>query len=159
MSITLSLALNILVLGAIFLYLNARVTKLLRKEALLDRVREEIEGLVLELNQTTERNIGLIEDRINILKQFLDTADKRIVLIGRETEKHETTNRLYNNLARKKAREQAPNEEPAKKSFNPGEVLDLHRKGISAGIIANKLGTTVGEVDLIISLQDRKDQA
>jgi hypothetical protein len=159
MSITLSLALNILVLGAIFLYLNARVTKLLRKDALLDKVREEIEGLVLDLNQTTERNIGLIEDRINTLKRFLDSADKRIVLIGRETEKHETTNRLYNNLARKKARDRTPDDEGTKKSLNPEEVIDLHRKGISSGIIAHKLGTTIGEVDLIISLQDRKDQA
>jgi DNA-binding NarL/FixJ family response regulator len=37
------------------------------------------------------------------------------------------------------------------------EIIELHRKGIAANIIANRMGSTVGEVELIISLADRKE--
>jgi len=38
-------------------------------------------------------------------------------------------------------------------------VLELHRAGFSEDLIAKRLGTTIGEVDLAIALSGRMDSA
>lgn len=41
----------------------------------------------------------------------------------------------------------------------PERVLELHRAGFSAELIASRLGTTVGEAELVIALAERKGDA
>lgn len=135
----------------VYLLLKKKIAKSLDAAAILDQVRDEVGRIVVELNQTTNRNITLIEDRINALSELLSKADKKIALIRREAEKQEIGARLYSELAAK--RQETPKAEPAQRQE---EALRLARSGANPAVIAKRLGLTLGEVELIISLAGRR---
>ena len=155
MSFVLLVCLNLGILMLMFLFFNRKIGQRLEEQALLERLRQEVGDIIMELNRTTERNIGLIEDRVKILRDLLESSDKRLVLMKRETEKQDLSTQVYTHLQKKPvpAKENFPKE---KKSFSAEEILDLYNKGISVELIANKLETTVGEVELVISLKAGK---
>lgn len=157
----------------VFLYFKAKIDKAMEPSRLLEEVRGEINELIRELNQTTDRNIELIEERINTMAELLNNADKRLTLLKKEQDKGDKTHTVYTNL-RKKApirmqndlfdiqEEKTPSTprqtEPVKTTAvtDPKrEVIKLFGQGLSSQIIANKLGLPVGEVELIISLKGK----
>jgi ATP/maltotriose-dependent transcriptional regulator MalT len=147
---------------AVYLVLKRKLARALSAAAILGEVREEVNRILVELNQTTNRNITLIEDRIRSLNELLGKADKRIALMQREAEKQELASRLYSELS---SRRPAPAEEPPAPAAPPPEeregadrneeVLRLARSGLSPALIARQLSITLGEVELIISLAQR----
>jgi len=147
---------------AVYLALKRRLARALNAAAILGEVREEVNRILVELNQTTNRNITLIEDRIRTLNELLGKTDKRIALLEREAEKQELAARLYSELG---ARRPAPGEEPPAPASPPEEemegadrneeVVRLARSGLSPALIGRRLGITLGEVELIISLAQR----
>lgn len=142
---------------AVYLILKARLGKALNAARLLGEVREEVNRILVELNQTTNRNITLIEDRIGRLNELLGRADKKIALLEREIEKQQMSSRLYSQLS---ARRSGGAEEAAEPSPEPAdrheEVVRLARSGLSPELIGRRLGMTLGEVELIISLGQRR---
>ncbi|MFP3958562.1 MAG: hypothetical protein ACLFUX_00175 [Spirochaetaceae bacterium] len=190
--------LNIGLAAVVYILIVRRVDRRMRPERIVEEVRGEIESIIVELNQTTDRNIDLIEDRVNRLNGLLQQADKRLAVLKREFETRSTGSVGYNDILRRGAQGVqnvqgvAPSRKPApEQSTEAGggpdnasqrqeggaarvstdgesaapeggrearrkKILDLHRKGIAANIIANRTGTTVGEVELIISLAERK---
>ncbi len=189
MSTLLAVLLNILIAAILYIILTKRIDTQLNPKEMLDRIRNEVEDILKELNHTTERNIGLIEDRIDSLKGILETADRRLSLLRREAEKQEVSSAIYSNIV-KKARpiaqdggsveapaevrgatdpveasggegaaakaDASPEQRHGKKLSIQEQVLDLNRKGISASVIASRLGSTIGEVELIISIQGNR---
>jgi len=160
MSTAALLGMNLVFLLFLFRYFQHRMDRRLSSPELLEKVRREIGGMITELNMTTERNIGLIEERLSVLKETLDRADKRILLMKREAEKHEVGAQVYDRIRRNREQpdDEAPPREEGRKPVSYQEVVDLHGKGISPGVIAARLGATVGEVELIISLRDRRSR-
>jgi hypothetical protein len=194
MNVLLVVALNVGLAAVVYLLLLRRIDRKLQPERVIDTIRSEIEGIIVELNQTTDRNIGLIEDRVNQLGGLLEQADRRLAVLKRELESRTQSTERYNDIlsrARATSRTQTekPSEKPPQQAERSGdrtalgtgnssapesteatgegsedggraarrrEILDLHKKGIAANIIANRTGTTVGEVELIISLNERK---
>ena len=182
MSTLLAILLNILVAAVLYIILNRKIDAQLNPKEMLDRIRNEVEDLIRELNNTTDRSVGLIEDRVDSLKLILETADRRLAVLRREAEKHEMNAAVYSNILKRprqvavepdadtapetstvepKAPEDPPGnsheERSAKQKPTVNEqVLDLHRKGISPSIIASRVGSTIGEVELIISLQGNR---
>jgi len=136
-----------------------------------DYIHCDLNQMIVELNQTTERNIALIEERINALSSILTTADKRIAMLSERAErpmKHrpkrsaETdTSAGYLDLGKSAAQATTLRSTAAKKAEDssaaktpdPDRVVQLHEQGIEPTLIATRLGTTVGEVELIISLR------
>ena len=141
-------AIELLGITVIYIVLKKKIDKLSDSTFLLGKIREEINQIVVELNQTTDRNIALLEDRLNNISELLTKADRRISLLKRETDKHEVSENIYKNIADKHKKDENNNRH--------GEVLRLHKEGISSSSIANRLGLPVGEVELIISLSTRK---
>ena len=213
MPLVVPIALNIVVLAIGFVFLHAKLDRKVRPDALLDEIKREVNSIIVELNQTTDRNIGLIEERIESLNAMLEKVDKRLALIRREWEQHEAGARVYTDLKRvakqskssggglppvpgaseapgepavgkpriaepgAEARSEAHPEfasrpsgdsevlpsgsESAKRSQEARsrvreQVVSLHRKGIAPNIIASRVGSTLGEVELIIALHDGK---
>ncbi len=197
---------NVGLAAAVYLLLVRRIDRKLEPGRVVDNIRSEIDGIIVELNQTTDRNIGLIEDRVNRLNALLEQADRRLAVLKREIESRSGSTERYNDILRRVPRaqseegghtqgsanresgqrplasaggEQKPRpapgaaETPASGDRKTGEspagqtsegraerkkqIVELHRKGIASNIIANRTGTTVGEVELIISLADRKE--
>ncbi len=169
MSLSSWIGINILILLGMFFYLNRKINRRLQITDIAEKARKEIDGIVVELNHATERNIALIEDKIHQLKAALEAADKRLGVLRREMERNtpltyerilqKPNNPFPSSVSEEKLPEPSLNQSPAVKKMLPREeVLDLYNKGISPSIIATKLGTTVGEIELIISLQDRKER-
>jgi DNA-binding NarL/FixJ family response regulator len=144
----------------VYLVLKRRLARALSAAAILGEVRDEVNRILVELNQTTNRNITLIEDRIRSLNELLGKADKRIALMQREAEKQELAARLYSELGSRRPAppEQhpaAPPPEGREGADRNEEVVRLARSGLSPALIARQLGITLGEVELIISLAQR----
>lgn len=160
MSLSLWIIINMLVLFGMFFYLNGKIERRLQIHQTIAKARKELEGILIELNQATERNIALVEDRILQLKKSLEAVDKRLAVLRRETEKKFPG--TYNSVLQKQevslGKVESKNKNEKGKEFSKAEVLDLYNKGISPSLIAARLGTTIGEVELIISLQDRKER-
>lgn len=137
----------------IYLTLKKKIEKFVSPAEILDQIREEINRVIVELNQATHRNISLIEDRINRLMELLAKADKKISLLHREGEKHEVGKQVYTRIAKNRTAQEA---ESIGSEGKQEEVLRLHEDGFSAPMIAKRVGTPLGEVELIISLSERK---
>ena len=131
----------------VYLILKAKVNKSVDPKAILESIREEVDRIIVELNSTTDRNITLLEDKVQSLTSLLEQADKKIGILKREIEKHELSGKVYSELARSGQRVQQPEEQDRRT-----QVLNLHRQGISASAIAKRLGITLAEIELIITL-------
>jgi hypothetical protein len=155
-----------------------RVRRATQAASQIAEIREEVSRILVELNQTTDRNIALIEDRLASLNEQLGVADKKIGLLRRESEKHDVGTQVYSRLAEARARpapvpplsvelSPMPAASPAPASIAAAggapdlheRVMMLHRAGFSASLIASRVGAPLGEVELIISLEQRKGTA
>ncbi len=162
-------------LAVVYLALRSRIDRSIARLDPAAEIREELASVMVEMNRTTERNIALLEDRIGQLNQLLADADRKIALLRRESEKHETSRMVYTHLA--KAAADKPQAAPPQQAgadtraddraengrapAAPAETLEsrvlrLEREGFSAAVIANRVGSTIGEVELIISLARRR---
>lgn len=170
------LAIALAVVGylVVYLVLKKKIARALHLETILREVREEVDRLQVELNQTTNRNVTLIEDRLNALSEALGKADKKILLFRREAEKQELSGKLYTELSARRAFGEAaagapaglpaeappappPASGPADAESPPdrrAEAVRLARSGLSPALIARRLGLTMGEVELILSLAE-----
>ncbi len=79
--------------------LRDRVRRAASAESRIAEIRDEVSRLLVELNQATDRNIALMEDKIAVLNEAISTADKKIGLLRRETEKHDVGSQIYSRLA------------------------------------------------------------
>jgi hypothetical protein len=217
----------------VYLLLQQRVRRATSSESRISEIREEVSRLLVELNQATDRNIALMEDKIAVLNEAISTADKKIGLLRRETEKHDVGSQIYTRLAEGRPRRAALTapaqaeagriERPVTESAESAEyrgaevrqsapaapplavelseragirggqpadyrgaesaddgfaesppsagkhragapdvrqrVMMLSRAGFSPSLIAGRVGVPLGEVELIISLEQRKGQA
>lgn len=215
MSSILLVVMNVGLAAVVYLVLVRRIDRRLEPGRVVENIRSEINSIIVELNQTTDRNIGLLEDRVTRLNSVLEQADRRLAVLKREVESRSSSSQRYNDILQKArtprkdsaagassasepaasrdtsapagqsaagesaAREEvsrepvgvpgsgpaAGDERPAAGNERPAggraerreRIVDLHRKGIASNIIANRVGSTVGEVELIISLADRKE--
>jgi hypothetical protein len=203
----------------VYVLLRDRVRRAASADSRIAEIRDEVSRLLVELNQATDRNIALMEDKIAVLNEAISTADKKIGLLRRETEKHDVGSQIYSRLAEgrplrsaaspmvdfsaqtadaapaeaetRSVRERAdrgargdrtvPAASPKADLASPKadsapplsvelseraesadvrqRVMMLHRAGFSPSLIASRVGAPVGEVELIISLEQRKGQA
>ncbi|MCL2232500.1 MAG: hypothetical protein FWB99_05420, partial [Treponema sp.] len=69
-----------------FFYFRSYLKRRTGHEHILSELREEIDGIVLSLDEKTERDISLIENREKNLKLLLEETDKRLKVYIRELE-------------------------------------------------------------------------
>jgi hypothetical protein len=164
-----------------FFYLKIRVDRVVSGEEWIRKIRDEIDQLVLEMNQTAERNVALLENRVKALQDLLQDADRKLKVLKNESDKNDISRQLYTHL-KKQTPPQVPEEESseettvdltARSSEGPlfdaalrerneahekqapalkDQVMELYGQGFSAEIISQKLGASISEVDLIINL-------
>jgi hypothetical protein len=152
--------------AVVYLVLRRKIARTLSAATALREVREEVNRILVELNQTTHRNVTLLEDRIASLAEMLARADKKIALARREAEKQELADRLYTELAgrrRQQGEESAaaapaaePATAPAAAEDRQAAAVRLARSGLSPSLIARRLGLTLGELELILSLAEHR---
>jgi hypothetical protein len=133
----------------VYFILKQKLSKSLDPQAVLEAIREEVDRIIVELNSTTDRNITLLEDKVQSLTTLIEQADKKIGILRREIEKHELAGKVYSELAEKRGKE------PEEQDVHT-QVIQQHRQGISASVIAKRLGITLAEIELIITLANKK---
>jgi hypothetical protein len=167
----------------VYLVLRRKIARTLAAATVLREVREEVNRILVELNQTTHRNVSLLEDRISSLAELLARADKKIVLTRREAEKQELADRVYTELADRRRSPVQPARRPTEPARRPAappatagaeaaeeaeparslpkeaaveEALRLAQAGLSPSLIAHRLELPLGEVELILSLAQHR---
>lgn len=141
-----------------------KISKLQKSNVIME-LESEVNDLVLELNQTADRNINILEEKIKTLTGILHDADKRIKILGTELEKKQSENRTYNQLGKisgnpnssdtvlKPGKIQQPKNQLVETN-KKDRIIELHNNGFTSPVIATQIGLTVGEVELIISLDE-----
>jgi hypothetical protein len=211
----------------IYVLLRDRVRRATTADSQIAEIRDEVSRLLVELNQVTDRNIALVEERMTALSELLAVADKKLGLLRRESDKHDVGTRIYSRLAegrtpREEEMRGVPRREEMRgvprradtRGMSPAataglspaataglspaataglspaataaveagavplavelsetpspraeltdarqRVLMLHRAGFSQSLIASRVGMPLGEVELIIALEQRKGMA
>lgn len=154
---------NATLLVAFFVYFRRRIDRALETGTIVKAIQDEVNQMIVDINGTTDRNIALIEERIERLQGLLAGADKRISVLKRESERGKVAEEVYTQLKPRGPLAEAPvppaapkpTEPPAAKSPRE-EVLELHSQGMDSKRIASKVNKTLGEVELIISLGERR---
>jgi hypothetical protein len=183
--IVITLVIDISGLLLVYALLRNRVRRATSAAAQMAELREEVSRLVVELNQTAERNVALLEDRISGLSDLIAAADRKIALLQREIEKHDVGVKVYSRIAESTANSSATSrssprlsvelsekkelsDREAQKPPDQGTVLAsqrqearqrvvmLSRSGFAAPLIAARVGMPLGEVELIISLERQR---
>lgn len=145
----------------VILFIYLKLTKQIRNtksyDYMIERIRRDVDELVVEINQTTDRNISLVEDRINTIKTLLVQVDSRITLLDREIKKPKKVIPRYTNLQKTIIPDVTKTRNDQNVSKRE-QVIELSKKGFTSGIIASKVGVSIGEVELIISLTSGKEE-
>ena len=94
------LLLNLAAFAAGYLFLVSHIRKELNVRGIIEKLRNEVSALVIEINATTDRNITLIEDRLSTLKDFLKDTDRRLVVLDREINRRKNEQTVYNRLGK-----------------------------------------------------------
>jgi len=89
-------------LFAVWFVIRTKVRRYLELDSLLAGVRDEARALVMELNETADRNVSLVEDRMVALRELLDEADRRIIVGKRELATRENEREIYAKLNRRR---------------------------------------------------------
>ena len=80
-----------IVLWIVFLI---KFKKLFSTDDIISKTRSEMNNMIMDINRNTERNITLIDDRIQKLKLVISEADKRIALARAEEERNASVSSL-----------------------------------------------------------------
>ena len=164
-----------------FIYLKLKVDRVVSGEEWIRKIRDEIDQLILEMNQTAERNVALLENRVKVLQDLLDEADKKLQIMQKETEKSDLSRQVYSHLKKQTVlppSKESENDTPGlfddislesapatgssdtEKSVKDEDsrplkerVMDLYGQGFGAELISQRLGASISEVDLIINLR------
>ncbi len=92
----LAVAVNILLMIAFYRRLSARFSP----GRVLGEIRGELDRLVADLGRETDRDVALLENRIQGLRSLIDEADRRILLADREAGKRRDERATLNELSR-----------------------------------------------------------
>ncbi|MBN1410607.1 MAG: hypothetical protein JW969_07165 [Spirochaetales bacterium] len=136
----------------IYFILRNRFSRLIRKNTFIDEMKKELNKMIVEMNEVTDRNIALIEDKMTHLTNLLTKTEKKIEVLKREHERYS----IVREIAERKEQESLKN--MAEKEIKPSreEVIALYYQGFSAQVIASRLNMPVGEVELVIALEGEK---
>jgi len=126
-------------------------------------LESEVNDLVLELNQTADRNINILEEKIKTLTGILHDADKRTKILGTVSEKLKSETVTYNKSGQITENPITPDtgsnlntlpqsQKQVVEINKKDRIIELHNNGFTSPVIASRIGLTVGEVELIISL-------
>jgi TolA-binding protein len=186
MTAWLSLAISLVALAVVVVLVRGMVDRRTGSAVALDEIRREVGAILTEMNQATERNIELMEDKIEALTALIDQADRRLTVLRRENSRQGSMEQTYSKLRRSANQLSDPAEAadppaetgdhgaadgPDAESQSPVEagstveedspsvkeqVLTLYRQGLSVDRIATRVGTAVSEVEFIVSLNERR---
>ena len=92
------------------------------------------------------RTVQESEERLNKLARQLDNKEKRIVILIEEAE----------SLIQKMASQQAKEESVGSDGEKYEQIIRMVQEGLSRAEVAKRLGVTIGEIDLVVELEQAR---
>ncbi len=182
MSGWLSVGITVILIVIAYVILNRNIASRTTQQAALDEIKREVGSILTELNSASERNIALIEDKIRALEALIEEADRRIVVLRRESTSDAEIVYRRPSPARVPPHRYAQSAESAEPAVEPvavppsvprrgnaddetsdegssssgtgDRVERLYLQGLPLERIASIVGLSLGEVELIISLRE-----
>jgi hypothetical protein len=154
-----------------FLYVRAYIRRSLSHEEGVSAARDEVNRIIRRIEEVTDRDISLIEDREKTLKALLEEADKRIRVYAKELEKDRNAQKAYQELGQSlrkspplvfspSGEQDHPTAGQMDEKAAPGnmneQIRNLALAGFSPPLIASRLGIGISEVELAMALLERK---
>ncbi len=109
----------------------------------------ELKKLMTDSQDSTDlflRTVQESEERLNKLARQLDNKEKRIVILIEKAE----------SLIQKMASEQAKTESAESDGEKYGQIIRMVQEGLSREEVAKRLGVTMGEIDLVVELEQTR---
>ena len=159
-----------------FFFLKSYLKRRTNKEHILSEARDEVDQISKIINQATERDISLIEERQQDLKNLLKETEKRISVYIKEVERTQKAEEVHIKLNSEKKKKSSAEEykelgknrykikeqpdlpldadeqpkEPSDKALNE-QIISLLHSGFSVPLIASSLKISIAEVEMRIS--------
>ncbi len=175
MLIIITILINSAALYLIFHYFKWKLTSynfLEGYESRKEEISREIDTILVEINRTTERNLQILEAKINQLNEAVARSEKVFNALNKEKNSIDNTGAIYQKLERKSINdriekmgrlqdekqqsEAAASELPMTRDDLRDKVITMYKNGIDIDLISRNLGVTSGEVELIISISKIK---
>lgn len=109
----------------------------------------ELKKLMTDSQDSTDlflRTVQESEERLNKLARQLDNKEKRIVILIEKAE----------SLIQKMASEQAKTESAESDGEKYARIIRMVQEGLSREEVARRLGVTMGEIDLVVELEQTR---
>jgi len=140
-SIMVSTGISIILAGIVYILLVKRINREKSSTAITEQVRNEIDRMVVDLNQTADRNIGLVEQQLKLLTEMIQESDHRISLLQKHSEKLNRSTDTYNQI--RPAQIMKPKEPPEQKEPTAQQSSEVSRPNAhTVDISENKKSST-----------------
>ncbi|GHU23179.1 hypothetical protein FACS1894172_19850 [Spirochaetia bacterium] len=136
--------------GLFFLYCRSYLDKRTSEERILAEFQEEIEKLIVQIDEATDRDSTLVEDRITKTRKILDEVDKHLALYVRELDRRVPEPVLHEAPAAPPMPVIQPTEKLQPTLLE--QVTAMYRAGIDPSLIAIKLRITQTEAEIACAL-------
>lgn len=180
MSLSVYLLLTAGIVAAVAVWLRRLVVARTDPRRLLVDIEREVHELAIEINQTGDQTISVLEDRIAVARELLDSLElllQRAEVAPAPVEENPAKEPSTEMLRPERVEVSHGAEAPLKLSINaaasegvvdeavpeddapidPGtRVRQLYGEGLAPHQIARRTGLAIGEVELIISLRERR---
>ncbi|MDR1175060.1 MAG: hypothetical protein LBK83_06280, partial [Treponema sp.] len=93
-------AASLILSGFSFLFCFAYLKRRTGRDRILVELNDEIERLIRDVNEITNRDTLLVEDRVKTLKALLEDTDRRIALLAGEVSRRQTQEAVYVELGK-----------------------------------------------------------
>lgn len=97
-TVLVSIGVGILIAGLLYIILAKKIDRARSGPEVLKQIRSEVNQMIVELNQTADRNIGLVEQRIQSLTDLLEQADRKIKILQREIDRYSRSVETYSSI-------------------------------------------------------------
>ncbi|AHH10432.1 hypothetical protein bcCo53_000264 [Borrelia coriaceae] len=149
----------------VFIYFHIYISLKIKSNSILKKFRSEVDKTIIEINQATDRNINIIEIKIESLNRIIKEVDERIEILDQRLlgfNAHSISMGNNNFGARGDSGTYRGNLEYSiptiekniiKEGYNiRQQVISLYEQGMSLEVIAKKLKLDLGEIELIVSI-------
>jgi outer membrane biosynthesis protein TonB len=121
MNFLILLIINIAILAVMFIYLKLSIRKELVLFNPIEKMEKDVDSLMLAINETTDKNIDLLEEKISETKAFIEKLEERLKLLNKELLKSEAQEN-YVKAAPKNPNEKIDEKPKLKEKQDPSRV-------------------------------------
>ncbi len=145
----------LLALACIYLLLRRLILSRMQSQALIKEFRQEVEKLIADFNQITDRNVAIFEERARALQALINQADQRLRLLQRTEKSEQRREERYRELgAQQKQLRALDTERHHRRQDKQAQIRELARQGYSHSEISLRVGVSIAEIEALLSFPE-----